>query len=268
MQLCRKRSLLLATMIMVLLAGAAYAQANRSENRLPPLPALPTAEQVYLQNEETFPELPALSNELAPGNDETAMAGWQDLGSYYFRQGRYREAEQIYQYLLTITERQLNNRQAVTILNSLGKISMVQKRFAEAERYYTRALSISETEGDVALLVAQLYNTAEATYVQGRYADATLFFQRILAIYEQHHHENHPDIARILNNLAALYFYQQKFVDAQLLLQRALLIYERAYGPHSPHSRRAAKNYQRLLHTMRSGARRRRYIFSGMQLMK
>ena len=59
---------------------------------------------------------------------------------------------------------------------------------------------------------------------QGKYADAEALYKRALAIREKALGQDHPDVARTLNNLAVVYKDQGKYADAEGLYKRALAI--------------------------------------------
>jgi tetratricopeptide (TPR) repeat protein len=61
----------------------------------------------------------------------------------------------------------------------------------------------------------------------------------------------HPDVAKSLNNLAALYYNQGQYAKAKPLYQRALAIWEEALGPEHPALAKALENYAHLLRKMR-----------------
>jgi len=63
------------------------------------------------------------------------------------------------------------------------------------------------------------------------YTRAEPLLQRTLAIREQVLGPEHPDVARVLNNLAALYVSRGDYARAEFLFQRALAIQERVLGP-------------------------------------
>ena len=69
---------------------------------------------------------------------------------------------------------------------------------------------------------------------QGKYADAEGLSKRALAIREKALGEDHPDVAKTLNNLAGVYLAQGKYADAEGLYKRALAIWEKALGKDHP----------------------------------
>ncbi len=81
-----------------------------------------------------------------------------------------------------------------------------QGRYAEAEPLYQRSLAIREKAlGPEHSDVAQSLNNLAALYdAQGRYADAEPLHKRALAIWEEALGPDHPDVATSLENYAAL----------------------------------------------------------------
>jgi tetratricopeptide (TPR) repeat protein len=90
-----------------------------------------------------------------------------------------------------------------------------QGRYADADPLYQRSLAIREKAlGPDHLAVAEsLNNLAVLSFNQGRYADAEPLYQRSLAIWEKALGHDHPDVATALNNLAELYRGQGRYAD-------------------------------------------------------
>ena len=111
-----------------------------------------------------------------------------------------------------------------------------QGKYNEAELLFQQALAIREgvlgpDHPDVA---PSLINLAWNYYNQGRYAEGEPLFQRLLAIREKALGPDHPDVAITLYNLAAGYYKQGRYTEAEPLYQRALAIQEKALGPDHP----------------------------------
>src|SRR4051794_16985025 len=66
---------------------------------------------------------------------------------------------------------------------------------------------------------------------QGRYDEAIPLTSEALEIREKALGPDHPDVAKSLNNLAALYVRKGRFAEAEPLYQRAIRIVEKALGP-------------------------------------
>jgi CHAT domain-containing protein/Tfp pilus assembly protein PilF len=160
------------------------------------------------------------------------------LANVYQSQGRYADAEGLYQRALAIKEKALgaNHPNVATTLNNLANVYQLQGKYADAAATYQRALAIYEkalgaNHPDVAVT---LNNLAVVYESQGKYADAEGLYRRALAIEEKALGTNHPDVALTLNNLAMVYESQGKYADAEGLYRRALAIREKALGADHP----------------------------------
>ena len=125
-------------------------------------------------------------------------------------------------------------------LNNLAELYRNQGKYDEAEPLYQRALAIREKSlgSDHPDVATSLNNLAVLYSDQGRYDEAEPLYQRALAIREKSLGADHPDVATSLNNLAQLYHDQGKHAEAELLHQRALAIREKALrSDHLPHHR-------------------------------
>jgi tetratricopeptide (TPR) repeat protein len=137
-----------------------------------------------------------------------------------------------------------------TTLYNLAILRRQQGRFAEAEGLYQRALAIREREEgpkhpDVA---TTLNNLAALEATQGRYDAAQPLFERALTIRQTAFGGDHRLTAQSLNNLALLYAAQGNAVAAEPLYQRAVSILERTNTPPQDDLRRVLDNYAALLY--------------------
>jgi tetratricopeptide (TPR) repeat protein len=71
-------------------------------------------------------------------------------------------------------------------------------------------------------------------YGAGKYSEAIPFAQRALVIREKTRGPNHPSLAPVLTNLAALYEALGRYTEAEPLYKRALTIFEKSLGPDHP----------------------------------
>ena len=97
-----------------------------------------------------------------------------------------------------------------------------QGRFTDAEPLYQRSLAIFEKAfgRDHPAVATSLNNLALLYTSQGRYAEAELLYQNSLAISEKALGRDHPDVAHPLNNLASLYNKQGRYADALPIIRR------------------------------------------------
>jgi CHAT domain-containing protein len=163
---------------------------------------------------------------LGPDHPDVALS-LNNLGYLYNEQGRYAEAEPLYQRSLAIREKALgrDHPYVAQSLNNLAELYRNQGRYADAEPLSRRSVAIRENalgrdHPDVAL---SLNNLAGLYQAQGRYADAEPLFKRLLAIRENALGRNHPDVALSLNNLAELYRNQGRYADALPLVQGVIV---------------------------------------------
>ena len=155
----------------------------------------------------------------------------QRLGSYYYRQARYSEAETYLKQALSLHEEQqwADTQEIARILNSLGLLYYRQARYSEAEQTHQRALALREqTVGPDHLDTAEsLHNLALLYRQQGKYQQAEQLYQRELAIEGKAANEDHPErMAQLLNNFGLLYYEQGKYTQAEAAYLQALFIYD------------------------------------------
>jgi CHAT domain-containing protein len=173
------------------------------------------------------------------GHDHPDLATTlNNLASLYDSQGRYADAEPLYQRSLAIAEKVLgrDHPDVALSLNNLALLYHNQGRYAEAEPLYKRSLSIREKAlgRDHPDVATSLNNLAGLYKNQGRYAEAEPLCQRSLAIREKVLGRDHPDVANSLSNMAGLYDDQGRYAEAEPLYQRSLAIREKALGHNHP----------------------------------
>ncbi|MFH7245099.1 MAG: tetratricopeptide repeat protein [Spirulina sp.] len=160
-------------------------------------------------------------------------------GIELYQEGRYGEAEPLYQESLVIRREQLGNRHpdVATGLNNLASLYHAQGRYGEAESLAQEALSIHREQlGESHPSVAtSLNNLASLYHAQGRYREAELLFQESLTIVHEQLGDRHPNIASSLNNLALLYRAQGRYGEAEPLFQKSLEIWREQLGDRHPH---------------------------------
>jgi tetratricopeptide (TPR) repeat protein len=98
-----------------------------------------------------------------------------------------------------------DNPDVATSLNNLANPYQNQGRYADAEPLYQRSLAIREKAlgGDHPTVAQSLNNLAELYHRQGRNADAEPLYQRSLAIWEKALGRDHPNVATSLNKLGS-----------------------------------------------------------------
>jgi len=107
------------------------------------------------------------------------------------------------------------------MLNKLAVLYHSQEKYSAAERLYKRALEVSEKTGDHPRVAASVLNNLASLYHdQQKYASAEPLYKKSLALAEKAYGQNHPKVARRLNNLIELYSAQGKEKEAVPLRDR------------------------------------------------
>ena len=131
------------------------------------------------------------------------------------------------------------------LLNEAGLFLYNQGRYGEAEPLYQQALAIMREQlGEQHPHTATSLNNLAVLYkAQGRYDEAEPLYQQALAITRERLGEQHPDTATSLNNLAVLYQAQGRYDEAEPLYQQALAIRKARLGEQHPYTITVAGNY-------------------------
>ena len=180
------------------------------------------------------------------GDHYTHAASLNNLATLYRFQGRYSEAESLFQQALTTHRQQLgdDHPDTATSLNNLATLYDAQRRYSEAEPLYQQALSIIRQRlGNNHPVVALGLNNLAGLYdFQGRYSEAESLYQQALTIIRQRLGDDHPDTAIGLNNLAGLYQAQGRYREAESLYQQALTIRRQQLGDDHPDTAQSFNN--------------------------
>ena len=175
-----------------------------------------------------------------------------NLAVLYESQGRYQEAEPLYQQALQLYKRLLGEEHPSvgTSLNNLAGLYYIQDRYQEAEPLYQQALQLmKQVLGEEHPHVAtSLNNLAVLYYIQDRYQEAEPLYQQAYELYKRLLGEEHPYVAESLNNLALLYSRQGKYQEAEPLYQQSLQLKKRLLGEEHPSVANTLGNLGLLYH--------------------
>ena len=167
-------------------------------------------------------------------------------GLFLQNQGRYVEAEPLFQEALAIWKAELGDRHpyTATSLNNLAGLYCSQGRYVDAKPLFQEALTIRKAElGDRHPYTASSLNNLASLYrSQGRYVEAEPLHLEALAIWKAELGERHPDTAQSLNNLALLYESQGRYVEAEPLHLEALAIRKAELGERHPDTATSLNN--------------------------
>jgi esterase/lipase superfamily enzyme len=123
-----------------------------------------------------------------------------------------------------------------TLLNNLAELYRSQGRYSEAEGLFERALSIREKAlgPNHPHVGISLNNLARLYQSMDRYAEAEPLYRRGLAILEKEFGPDHPDLALVIGNLGAYLKSEGRLDEAEPLLRRALDAGQKVLGSKHP----------------------------------
>jgi tetratricopeptide (TPR) repeat protein len=176
-----------------------------------------------------------------------------NLAGLYRSQGKWAEAEPLYDEALAIRRTLFGDRpnnDLAASLNNLAGLYRSQGKWAEAEPLYDEALAICRTlfgERPNNNLATSLNNLAYLYRSQGKWAEAEPLYDEALAICRTLFGDRpNNDLAASLNNLAGLYRSQGKWAEAEPLYVKALAIVEQILGTNHPNTKTIRNNLQTL----------------------
>ncbi len=153
-------------------------------------------------------------------------------------QGKYAEAEALYQRALVIYQKSpiATSTNVAETLNNLGDVYQLQGKYAEAEKYYDQVLAIREKVlgANHPNLATTLNNLATVQKAQGKYSVADKLLKRALSIYEKVTGTKTAAVAGTLDNMANLYQLEGNYSEAEKLYLRALATKEEVLGVDHP----------------------------------
>lgn len=166
-----------------------------------------------------------------PGEQSKEMVkALNTLAMNHAAQEKFAEAQDTYEQALAIAEKALapDDELRATLYNNRGQQYSDQDQFKEAAADYERALNILEKDQGKAYWDAKVALTMNnLAYVKkklGDYDDAMMLYERSLKILERgvgRDNPDHPYIAAVLENLAALYELKGWKEEAQEAAARA-----------------------------------------------
>ena len=138
---------------------------------------------------------------------EALGAMLNQAGFFLHDQGRYSEAEPLYQEALALRQRLLGNDHpdVATSLNNLAGLYGAQGRYSEAEPLYQEALALRQRllGNDHPYVATSLFNLGSLRYGQGQFANAKSLLLEALKIYQVSLGLDHPTTKNLQNWLAA-----------------------------------------------------------------
>ena len=220
------------------------------------------------------------ANRIFPPGHGNIAASHSVLGTAYFRQGRYADAEARFRQALGIYESRVGPEAAQTAsaLNNLALVLEKTGDYRGAELLLQRSLGISRKlfgpdHADTATTMSNLGRVLDAqgkfgasasiaaagdnpqTLAQrasdlaakGQYREAESLQQRVVQIHEKSMGAEHPLTATSLSNLGNVLHLQGKFAEAEQIHRRALAIRTKVLGHGHPDTATSLNNLANVL---------------------
>ncbi|CAM9244996.1 unnamed protein product, partial [Ectocarpus sp. 12 AP-2014] len=184
---------------------------------------------------------------------EAVARSYSSVGSLFNIQGKYAEAEALYERSQAIHEKVSGpeHPDVATSLTNRASSLEGQGKYEDTEPLYRRSLAIREKVlgPEHPGVATVLNNRALLLEKQGKYEEAEPLYRRSLAIDEKVYGPDHPEVATVLNNWAFLLQKQGKFEEAEPLFERSQAIREKVLGPEHPDVATSLNNRAGLLET-------------------
>jgi tetratricopeptide (TPR) repeat protein len=202
----------------------------------------------YAESESTLKRILSNLALVSMENESEAAEAHSSLGLLYFRQGRYREAEQSYRRALATHKPGPN--QARDLAN-LAKVFAATERYAKADAACLEAIDLLTRSlgADHVEVGATLEILANVRQKQDRHAEAADLLTKSLAIAMRSYGPDHLEVSLIINSIGVLQATAKNYGEAEAQFRKALLIQEKlgsnARKEHSMTLQNLALTYRR-----------------------
>ncbi len=177
------------------------------------------------------------------------------FGEFYQDQGRYEEAEKLYERALSNNLEKLGPTDSTTFgaREHLAVIYRLQGRHDEAQKVLSRLVADQEKTLGVMHpdMLSTATNLANVYSEQSRYNDAKQLYQKILNDQEERLGATHLHTLGTVMNLANVYVKQGQYEKAEKLYKRALTGYKEKLGVTHPDTLLTMHNLGGLYHGQR-----------------
>jgi signal transduction histidine kinase len=155
-------------------------------------------------------------------NDLETINCFLNIGNIFFKQGKYTQAREYYQYSFTNANETGDKQGEAINLNNIGLTYINQGIYTQALTYFQKSLAIVEEIGDKAIIADCLGNIGVIFYDMEDYTKAFEYYKRSLKIFEEL--KQYAGISNAFNNLALIHEKQNKLDSALLFYNRSINI--------------------------------------------
>lgn len=183
-------------------------------------------------------------------DDPSAIACRRDLARAYSGQRRLAEARKTYEEVLRIQERLDGGESmaAAITLSNLGGNCYDSGDLVSAEKYLKRSITTLErTFGTDQALSGTLSNLGQVYLAEKRYAEAEPVIRRAITLSEKFYGQEHPETAKMLENMSILLQALHRSQEALSYQKRALDIRIARLGANNPVTLNTKASYEKLL---------------------
>ncbi len=151
----------------------------------------------------------------------------------------------------TTHDRNSDHPDTVSALSDLAYLCERQGRYPEAERLYQQVITFRRQRlGDEHLELAESLGELAALYQrQKRYSQAQKLLQQALTIKQRRLVSDHPQIADTLYQLANIFCHQRLHDKAEPLYQEALTIFRKHLGAQHPRTQAVYSDFMQMIAT-------------------
>lgn len=197
-----------------------------------------TAEKTYKKSLAIFTKL---GDSPFDQDNRQAYAGeevYVSFAGFLCRNGHCDEAKKYAEKALKAYEKlyQPNHHLVGSAVNCIGEILLEQGKIDEAEKYFLRAKDILvEKHRKIRSSTASVYNNLGRVYItNSNYQQAFVHYRSSYRIYRRIFGLYHPDVSRVLNNLAQVQRLWQSHEKALLILACIIEIDSAVWNPDHP----------------------------------
>jgi tetratricopeptide (TPR) repeat protein len=200
------------------------------------------SQRKYVEAEQLF------TRSIDGADRRTAAILNNNLGTLYYQQARYAEAEAVYKRALELYGDDFALLRAMALSN-IGELLRIKGKYAEAEAYHRKALSLREvSDEDESGIAASLNSIACLLTEMGRLEEAERAGSRALTLSEKAGED--VQFAAIVHNLGEIYRLQKRYAEAEAFYRRALAIRQKLHGPAHPDTSGALGSVSALLYEL------------------
>jgi len=162
----------------------------------------------------------------------------ENLGTVLSSQGKYYEAEKLFQEALEIRKNLFGeeNPEVISLKAWIANVLKDQGKYTEAEKLAREVLVFRKklVGEDTLLFASSLSNLASILSSQGKYIEAEQLYREVFTIRKKLLGEEHPLVATSMSWIASLLSNQKKYQESEQLHRETLKLRQKLLGEEHP----------------------------------